>query len=89
LYGGGRGGSEWMEFNGRGLVEDSPSNVPSTTAVPEKCGAGFCTRALGVYVYAMFPSSTVLSVEVLCDACTASVEARVCGYESSSDETNH
>jgi hypothetical protein len=23
--------------------------VPSTTAVPEKCGAGFCTRALGVY----------------------------------------
>jgi hypothetical protein len=24
--------------------------VPSTTAVPEKCGAGFCTRAMGVYV---------------------------------------
>ena len=26
-----------------------PSKVPSTTAVPEKCGAGFCTRAFGVY----------------------------------------
>jgi hypothetical protein len=26
-----------------------PSNVPSTIAVPENCGAGFCTRALGVY----------------------------------------
>jgi hypothetical protein len=31
------------------LVRNVPSNVPSTTAVPEKCGAGFCTRALGVY----------------------------------------
>jgi hypothetical protein len=28
---------------------DVPSNVPSTTAVPEKWGAGFCTRTLGVY----------------------------------------
>lgn len=30
-------------------IEDLPSNVPSTTAVVEKCGAGFCTRALVVY----------------------------------------
>lgn len=27
---------------------DLPSKTPSTTAVPEKAGAGFCTRALGV-----------------------------------------
>ena len=31
-------------WDGDGL----PSKVPSTTAVPEKAGAGFCTRALGV-----------------------------------------
>lgn len=45
-------------MEGRGTVDDGamvdvPSNAPSTTAVPEKCGAGFCTRTLGVYSYAM------------------------------------
>lgn len=31
------------------MSEYLPSNVPSTTAVPEKCGAGFWTRAFGMY----------------------------------------
>jgi hypothetical protein len=61
-------GCVWTSIGAEERCEDSPSKVPSTTAVPEKCGAGFCTRALGVYVYAILSRPW----RVLCD------EPRLC-----------
>jgi hypothetical protein len=39
---------EYGVANGHRKCETVPSKVPSTTAVPEKAGAGFWTLALGV-----------------------------------------